>query len=240
MSPGFFITGGRNAAIVEREKVCSKGYYLKVSHLSKMTLAFWLILLLLIKCHRRARVSVRKFIRRSNLDLAVKGPFGFFNISLIYVNAFKDTPAGSNVTVSPDSNTMITFSEVSSPGDTTVSIGPRGPNPPDGFMVGNFPFYYDITTTAVYAPPVIVCLSYNPLQFNNQDRLRLFHYENNQWVDVTTSIDSANHILCGQVNSLTPQSIRVSSPSIIAYPKPLGEKFNLNKFRPYEPSIMDA
>ena len=117
------------------------------------------------------------------------------------------TPTGDNVTVSPDSNTTITFSEVLSSGNTTVSAGTGGPNPPDGFMIGKFPVYYDITTTAVYTPPVTVCISYNPLQFNNQDRLRLFHYENNQWVDVTTSIDSANHILCGQVSTLSPFAI---------------------------------
>ena len=64
------------------------------------------------------------------------------------------TPTGDNVTVSPDSNTTITFSEILSSGNTTVSAGTGGPKPPDGFMIGKFPVYYDSTTTAVSTPPV--------------------------------------------------------------------------------------
>lgn len=117
------------------------------------------------------------------------------------------TPAGNNVTVSPVNGTTLTFSEVLSSGDTTVSAGTTGPPPPGGFRVGNPPAYYDITTTAVYNPPVIVCITYDPQGFNSSDRLRLFHRENNVWLDVTTSNDTANHTICGQVNSLSPFAI---------------------------------
>ncbi len=121
------------------------------------------------------------------------------------LNSF--TPAGSNVTVSPVNGTTLTFSEVLSSGDTTVSTAATGPHPPEGFKVGNPPVYYDIATTAVYNPPVIVCITYDPQGFSSSDRLRLFHREGNVWLDVTTSNDTTNHIICGQVNSLSPFAV---------------------------------
>src|SRR5207302_7394911 len=62
-------------------------------------------------------------------------------------------------------------------------------------------------TTAIYAPPVSVCIRYDPAQFGDPSMLHLFHFENNVWVDVTTSLDTTNHVICGSVNSLSPFAI---------------------------------
>ena len=67
-----------------------------LSHLSKMFLAFSLIFGLSVKCHRRAWVSVRKFMCALNLYLTIKRLLGFFNILLRYFNAFKDPLKGDN------------------------------------------------------------------------------------------------------------------------------------------------
>jgi hypothetical protein len=105
---------------------------------------------------------------------------------------------------SPGSGTNLIFSGVSSPGNSQVTTSGTGPTIPTGFSLGDSPTYYDISTTATYDPPVQVCIAYNPSQYDAPELLRLLHYENNTWVNVTTSNDLANSVICGQVNALSP------------------------------------
>ena len=115
-----------------------------------------------------------------------------------------NTPSGNNITVSPPgSETTVTFSNVSSPGNTSVNISGWGPPPPAGFQLGTPPTYYNISTTATYTAPVTVCINYNPAQYSDPSSLRLFHYENGTWLDVTTFNNVTFHTICGQVNSLS-------------------------------------
>jgi hypothetical protein len=123
-----------------------------------------------------------------------------------------NTPPGSNISVSPPgSRTTITFSNVSSPGNTSVTISSSGPTPPAGFQLGNPPTYYNISTTASYTTPVTVCIIYNPAQYTDPSTVRLFHYESGAWVDITTSNNTTTHTLCGQANSLSPFVIAQSA-----------------------------
>ena len=114
-----------------------------------------------------------------------------------------NTPVGTNVSVSAGHGVTVTFTAVVTPGDTGAATSSTGPTPPAGFTLGTPPTYYDITTTATYVPPVSVCITYDPAQFGDPNSLRLFHFENNAWVDVTTSNDTTNHVICGQVSSLS-------------------------------------
>ena len=119
-----------------------------------------------------------------------------------------NTPSGSNIAVSPPgSGTTITFSTVYSPGNTSVTTSSSGPAPPAGFQLGNPPTYYNISTTATYASPVIVCITYDAGQYTDPSSLRLLHYESGTWVDATTSNDITTHRICGQVNTLSPFAI---------------------------------
>ena len=118
-----------------------------------------------------------------------------------------NTPAGTNVSVSAGNGVTVTFTAVASPGETAAPTSSTGPTPPAGFTVGTPPTYYNIQTTATYGPPVSVCITYNPAQFGDPSMLHLFHFENNVWVDVTTSIDTSKHVICGTVNSLSPFAI---------------------------------
>jgi len=54
---------------------------------------------------------------------------------------------------------------------------------------------------------VSVCITYDPAQFGDPSMLHLFHFENNAWVDVTTSNDTSSHVICASVNSLSPFAI---------------------------------
>ena len=115
-----------------------------------------------------------------------------------------NTSSGNNIMVSPPgSGTTITFSAVYSSGNTSVTTSSSGPALPAGFQLGTPPTYYDIRTTATYASPVTVCITYNPEQYSDPSSLRLFHYENGTWMDVTTSNDLTNYRICGQVSSLS-------------------------------------
>ncbi len=133
-----------------------------------------------------------------------------------------NTPSGSNVTVSPSSETRILFSEVTNAGNTTVSTTSTGPVPPSGFNLGDVPIYYDIVTTAVYNAPVSVCLTYDPSNFEDPTTLTLFHYESSTWVNVTTSNDTNTNIICGEVNSLSPFVVAQKTPfTFLGFYKPV-------------------
>ena len=110
----------------------------------------------------------------------------------------------------------VTFANVSSSGETAATTSSTGPTPPAGFSL-EASSYYAITTTATFGPPATICITYVPAQFNDPTTLRLFHFENSAWVDVTTSNDPDAGIICGQTSSLSPFLIaeRTSLPVTI-------------------------
>jgi hypothetical protein len=128
-----------------------------------------------------------------------------FDTDCIYV----PTLPGENVVVEPiDATTgttpvTITFDNVTSVGTTSVTTSDTGDLPPSGFSLGEPPTYYDVTTTASYSGPIEVCINYSGISFVNESNLRLFHLEDSYWVDVTTSLDTVNDIICGVVSSLS-------------------------------------
>lgn len=111
-----------------------------------------------------------------------------------------NTPAGQNIVVGPITGATITYTEVTEGGHTTVASSSSGMAPPSGFKLGSPPTYYSISTTAQFTPPVEVCINYQEGQFKNENNLKLMHFENGQWVDTTTSIDTFNNVICGKVN----------------------------------------
>ncbi|MEW6215632.1 MAG: chitobiase/beta-hexosaminidase C-terminal domain-containing protein, partial [Nitrospirota bacterium] len=124
------------------------------------------------------------------------------------------TPPGSDVSVDLGNDIQITFSEINNSGTTTVTVSETAPAPaPPGFSF--LGYFYHITTTASYIPPITVTIPYDEsLVVGAEANLRLFHWENNQWRDVTVSVDTVNNTITGQVNSLSPFGI--------GYPVPLG------------------
>jgi len=162
---------------------------------------------------------------RNNSPLLTDQRGAGFNriVNSVDIGALEDqtanTPAGTNVSVSPAANVTVTFAQVTTAGNT-LATPIAGPPPPSGFQVDGV--VYDITTTAVYVPPVIVCLSYDPLNPSPG----IWHYEGAPpaWVNVTTSIDAVNFIVCGQVSSLSPfavmQPVQTPTPTPTPIPTP--------------------
>jgi hypothetical protein len=130
-------------------------------------------------------------------------------ISQMYVHVHvPDTVVGTDIVVAPlDQNSgaalaTLTFDQVTASGTTTLASSFTGVPPPNGFATGTPPTYYDIATTASFAGDIEVCINYSSVFFENENELRLYHYEDPEWVDRTTSLDTENDIICGRVSSL--------------------------------------
>ena len=123
------------------------------------------------------------------------------------------TPAGTDVVVAPaDTSTgealaTITFDSVTDEGATTVTTDDTGPGLPSGFQLGSPGTYYDISTTATFNGTIEICIDYSGVSYDSEAELKLLHFENGGWVDATTSVDTVNDIICGEVTSLSPFAI---------------------------------
>jgi hypothetical protein len=120
-----------------------------------------------------------------------------------------NTGTGAGVAVQPVDTTTggtpvtVTFAGVTAGGATTLTTSASGSPPPAGFAVGNPATYYEIATSAQYAAPVTVCISYDPAAFGAMPA-RIFHLEDGDWEDVTVSVTPAPPVACGEVSSLSP------------------------------------
>ncbi|PIP73239.1 MAG: hypothetical protein COW88_02495 [Candidatus Lloydbacteria bacterium CG22_combo_CG10-13_8_21_14_all_47_15] len=111
------------------------------------------------------------------------------------------TSTGTNVEITPTSLATLTFSEVTATGDTTVSATSTPPSVPEGFKLSKGDIYFDITTTATFTGTVQVCVNYTSDQ--GEGGLKFLHEESGVWVDRTTSLDTVNNIICGEVTSFS-------------------------------------
>ena len=121
-------------------------------------------------------------------------------------------PGGDPVTVGlPDlfgsgSYASVTFPEVTGSGQTSFNseFEPAVPPVPPTFGVGDPAEYFDVSTTATFAPPAEVCIFYQELAYADETQIRLLHLESGSWVDVTTSLDTDADVVCGSVMSFSP------------------------------------
>jgi hypothetical protein len=112
--------------------------------------------------------------------------------------------------VSGASPVTVTFSNVTTPGITRVSVLLSGPAPPAGFMLGTPPVYFELTTTTGFTGSVTVCMDYTGITFPDPTMIKLLHYEDTDgdgvadtWVDRTSSVDTVNKIVCATVTSFS-------------------------------------
>lgn len=120
-----------------------------------------------------------------------------------------NTPEGQNITVDPASGTNVEFGNVTQCGFTTVITytGNQWEPIPSGYNPIKF---YDITTTAGHDNSITIQISYLDSDIPpgmDENTLKLLHYENGNWIDVTTSLDITSNTITGEVSSLSPFSI---------------------------------
>jgi len=132
-----------------------------------------------------------------------------------------NTPAGTNVPVTVTDSTTgttpvaLTFDSVTVAGNTSLTTSSGGPAIPTAFALGDPPVFYNLETTATFSGSIVVCIDFSSVSFPPGADLRLLHFENGAWVDVTTSGPS-NNIICGSVTSLSPFAVvrRLNSPPV--------------------------
>ncbi len=124
------------------------------------------------------------------------------------------TPGGYNVIVNFPNGVSVTYGNVASACTTTLTeITTPTHNPPPNF---NFirDGYFDISTDCSYTGPVTVAFPYDESQISGQEKnLKLFHWKNNGWKNVTVSVRIANNTITGRVTSLSPFGIGYPNPS---------------------------
>ena len=130
----------------------------------------------------------------------------------------RSTPTGSNVAVQGPLTSAVTFAGVTQPGTTSfTNITLSEGDMPTGFQLCEQCAAFDITTTAVYTPPVTVCLNVPPVIPNWLFvSLRLMHGEGGVFVDRTTNRtdDGQGHrSVCGTVDSLSPFALASLNPT---------------------------
>lgn len=164
------------------------------------------------------------------------GVFPGLGLELWSLLSGADVPRGDHVSVTAadtttgEQNVEITFTSVTGEGVAAVTSSTDGPAPPSGFKLGSPPTFYEISTTAAYDGSIDICIDYSDVSFGNENNLKLFHYEDGRWTDVTTSRDTANNIICGRVSSLSPfavfeEEVTVDTrPPTITCPAPMSSR----------------
>jgi len=123
-----------------------------------------------------------------------------------------NTPAGSGVSVPLNGGTGLlggidfTFSEVASGGSTSVITTTTGPPPPTGFKIvglSELPLYFDINTDASYSGELTVCIRYDESQVAGPESNLKLMQRVDGFDDITTSVDTANDIICGTTTHLS-------------------------------------
>ena len=139
-----------------------------------------------------------------------------------------NTGTGGDVVVTPvvpqgTPQVSMTFEQVDEAGETSVQVSSQGPPPPAGFKLTNPPVYYEIQTSATFTGAVRICLGWQEGQIANEDNARVFHFENNQWVDVTdpASRDAVNNRVCATATSLSPFALMESKYPFIGFFHPI-------------------
>lgn len=110
---------------------------------------------------------------------------------------------GTNVSVNPVPEINVTFPQVLDACSlTTQALDTPAPPANIRILTGSS---YEITSTCPVTSPVTVCVAYDETEVQaSESNLKLFHYTNNKWEDITTTVDAANNIACGETSSFSP------------------------------------
>ena len=100
----------------------------------------------------------------------------------------------------------------------SVAPDSRHPAPPGTVGVGNV--YYDVSSTTVFQGTYQITLRYDPAALNGADPsgIRLYHWKNDAWQDITLTRDLGDNTVTGETDSFSPFALFVSpnaQPAVI-------------------------
>ncbi|MEW5994173.1 MAG: right-handed parallel beta-helix repeat-containing protein, partial [Candidatus Zixiibacteriota bacterium] len=102
----------------------------------------------------------------------------------------------------------LTFSAVTAAGTTTAERVYAAPGPLT-YGFGVLGRCYDVSTTATYEPSITVEITYDDsgLTKAQESQIRLWHYFDGAWNDITTFVDTTNNVVYGQTNTLSVMAV---------------------------------
>jgi hypothetical protein len=102
----------------------------------------------------------------------------------------------------------VNFNQVDTAGDVSVEVTSNGPPTSTYFELypSDPPRYYDFTTDVSFSGNVTITINYDDAGMTDADEsiLRLWHYKEYFWVDITSDIDITNNIITGVTDSFSP------------------------------------
>jgi len=108
----------------------------------------------------------------------------------------------------PSAGLTLNFSHalVAGPGATAVVPPSRQPAPFSYSLLDGS--YYDVSTTTQFSGTVTIAMSYNPSDVTGSpSNLRLFHWKNGAWQDITSYVNTSNDTVVGVTDSFSDFTI---------------------------------
>lgn len=136
---------------------------------------------------------------------------------------YYNTPPGAGVGVIPvdlatgETPVELTFDAVTGYGSTFLQIEASGPEVPGTFVVGDPATFYSLSTTAPYTDSITVCFAYDEAAVpGDESDLVILHFDTtlvpDDWVDITSSLDTLENVICGRTATLSPFILAVPNP----------------------------
>ena len=124
-----------------------------------------------------------------------------------------NTQPGTNVVVTADATTTLTFATVLTAGDTTVEpiADPSALDLtlPGGFSISAAVGAFEIQTTATYSGTITVCFAAPSLSEAEFSSAVILHGVDGAWREEVTRRDAATRTLCADVTSLSPFAVGI-------------------------------
>jgi hypothetical protein len=130
------------------------------------------------------------------------------------------TPQGTEVGVQLTDAVALTFDDVGTEGETSLSESTIGPPTEGVFAVNSDPtVFYELSTSAAYNGNVVIRVRYDETTLTiPESAVRLYHYDADavppQWVDITTDVDTEANVVSGSCSSLSP-FVLGADPSVV-------------------------
>jgi hypothetical protein len=112
---------------------------------------------------------------------------------------------GEDVTITPTPEITIQLGNVTSSGSLSVVKNSTSPqDPPSNFQFATEVYNIEYTGEINPLQPVTVCINYDDSKVTDENNLKLLHWTNGVWEDITTSLDTDTNTLCGETVSFSP------------------------------------